>query len=319
MSNVLIVGSNGRMGRWFYRYLRHLNKRSKNIDKGCLILPLNNFYLIDTNYENVLDNLNEKNVFVSNKVNEFIPLADMIVFCTPTKVTIDILKNCITFIKPNALILEISSLKTSIHKQFLGLSRNLEHLHVLSIHPMFGPGASFTSKKNTIIHVPISINNIEKNESKILRILFPNFKITSLNSSEEHDTLISLIISLIYFINLVFTRIMLNVSNSIGSKKKNDRLIKIKELSGSSFKVQSLLSESIMTDDNSLFVGLFSDSPDSLKIIKEYGKLYNELIAILEQKDVQKLMDLISQTRSELVDQIDINESYKILYKFINK
>lgn len=318
MSNVLIVGSNGRMGRWFYRYLRHLNKRFKNIDKGYHILPLNNFYLVDTNYENVQNKLNEKNVFVSNKVNEFIPMADIIVFCTPTKVTIDILNNCITFFKPNALILEISSLKTSIHKQYLGLLRNIEHLHVLSIHPMFGPGASFTSKKNTIIHVPISINNIEY-ESKILRILFPNFKITSLNSSEEHDTLISLIISLIYFINLVFTRIMLNVSNSIGSKKKNDRIIKIKELSGSSFKVQSLLSESIMTDDNSLFVGLFSDSPDSLKIIKEYGKLYNELIAMLEQKDVQKLMDLISQTRSELNNQIDINESYKILYKFINK
>lgn len=318
MSNVLIVGSSGRMGRWFYRYLRHLNKRSKNIDEGCLILPLNNFYLIDTNYENVVDKLNEKNVFVSNKVTDFIHLADIILFCTPTKVTMDILKNCIILIKPDTLILEISSLKTSIHKLVPGLLRNLKHLHVLSIHPMFGPGASFTSKKNTIIHVPISINNIDY-ESKILRILFPSFKITSLNSSEEHDTLISLIISLIYFINLVFTRIMLDVSNSLGSKKKNDGINKVKDLSGSSFKVQSLLSESIMTDDNSLFIGLFSDSPDSLKIIKEYGKLYNEIISMLEQKDVQKLMNLISQTRSELVSQIDINESYKILYKFINK
>jgi hypothetical protein len=74
-----------------------------------------------------------------------------------------------------------------------------------------------------------------------------------------------------------------------------------------------------MTDDNSLFLSLLLDSPKSLKLIKEYGEIYDDMIKLLDQKDNTRLFNLISQTRNELVHRVDISKSYDLLYKFISK
>lgn len=318
MSNLLIVGSEGRMGKWFYRYFRYLNKNKKDQKLNCDILPISNFFLVDTRYHNVPIPKSKRDVFTSSEINDFINVADIIVLCTPTKVTLDILKKNRTLFRPNCLIIEISSLKEIVHKRIRSLLKKSKKIEIISVHPMFGPGALLNSNQNAIIHVPID-KNAEAKDSGILQILFPKFKITTIYSPSEHDTLISLIISLIYFINLIYARIVLNVSNSINSHKKDVNIDRIKEIAGSSFKVQSLLTESIMTDDNSLFVSLLLDSPRSLKLFKEYSKLYNDLISVLEQKDNIRLVKMISQTRNELADKIDISKSYDLLYKFLNR
>jgi prephenate dehydrogenase len=318
MSNLLIVGSEGRMGKWFFRYFKQLNKEMKDQKKGPNLLPLVNYYLVDIRYQNYLNVKNRKNVFTSNEIKDFISEADLIVFCTPTKVTLDTITKNKRLFKPNCVIMEISSLKEIVHKRLRNLPTKSNKFEIISIHPMFGPGASLNSEKNTIIYVPI-YKSRRNHEFQIIQSLFPTFKMTTIDSPSEHDTLISLIISLIYFINLIYARIILKVSNSISSKKKNVNIDRIKEISGSSFKIQSLLTESIMTDDNSLFLSLLLDSPKSLKLIKEYGEIYDDMIKLLDQKDNTRLFNLISQTRNELVHRVDISKSYDLLYKFISK
>lgn len=318
MSNLLIVGSEGRMGKWFYRYFKHLSKKTMGQKTNTDLLPILNYYLVDTLHPNVLNTKNKTGVFFSGEIKDFINEADLIVFCTPTWVTLDIITKHNTLFKPNSLIIEISSLKESVHKRFQNLPSKPKKLEIISVHPMFGPGASLNSDKNTLIYVPIDKSRKDQ-ESQVLECLFPNFKITTIDSPSEHDTLISLMISLIYFINLIYARIIINVSNSIKSEKNNVNIERMKELSGSSFKIQSLLTESIMTDDNSLFLSLLLDSPKSLELIKEYGNLYNEMTSLLDKRDNALLDKIISQTRNELVDKVDISKSYDLLYKFINR
>jgi prephenate dehydrogenase len=89
-------------------------------------------------------------------------------------------------------------------------------------------------------------------------------------------------------------------------------------LSGSSYKIQSLLSESILTDEPQLFLNLFLGSDKSSEIIKKYGKIYDSLSKKVEQKDEKYLQNIVIGTKKNIKNQIDIDRSYELLYKFLN-
>ncbi len=72
-------------------------------------------------------------------------------------------------------------------------------------------------------------------------------------NADNHDSLVSIMISLIYFINLVFSKMLIDTTEKYNSKRRKVDLKFLKQISGSSYKVQSMLSESILTDDPSLF------------------------------------------------------------------
>ena len=58
---------------------------------------------------------------------------------------------------------------------------------------------------------------------------------------------------MIYFINVVFSKFLIELSNAKEFQFEDNIINFFKKISGSSFKLQSLLSESILTDDLSLF------------------------------------------------------------------
>ena len=183
---------------------------------------------------------------------------------------------------------------------------------------MFGPGAQVSSSKNIIMHVPLSLSGISP-DSRILGRMFPKFTRFLIETPEKHDTLIAILISLIYFINLVFSKLLIEITTTKTLKKEKDLLKLLKQLSGSSYKIQSLLSESILTDDTPLFLNLFLGSDKAIEIIKKYGKIYNKVSKKVEQKDEKYLRNLVISTKRNIKNQIDIDYSYDLLYGFLNR
>jgi len=92
----------------------------------------------------------------------------------------------------------------------------------------------------------------------------------------------------------------------------------LKQLSGSSYRIQSLLSESILTDDAPLFLNLFLGSDKSIELINKYGKIYGRVAKKVEQKDEKYLENLVINTKKNIKNQIDIDYSYELLYRFLN-
>ena len=72
---------------------------------------------------------------------------------------------------------------------------------------MFGPGASMSSMTNKIIFIPVNKNKRETEENLINNI-FPIFEIIKIEEPYYHDLSISVIISMIYFINVVFSKFL---------------------------------------------------------------------------------------------------------------
>jgi prephenate dehydrogenase len=318
MSNILIVGAAGRMGKWFFDYFINLRKeQSENQYLSKKTIAVEKIFLVDINRIEYFSKSTLVNVYTSKSITKFIGDSDIIILCTPIKETLKIFDRYMTKLKPGTTTIEISSVKNPIHKYVSNISKKYNYLKFLCIHPMFGPGAQVSSSKNIIMHVPLSLSSIHR-ESKILNRLFPKFKKFLIDTPEKHDTLVAILISLIYFINLVFSKLLTEISAKKTLKKEKDLLKLLKQLSGSSYKIQSLLSESILTDDPPLFLNLFLGSDKSIEIIKMYGKIYDRVSKKVEQKDEKYLQNIVINTKKNIQNQIDINNSYDLLYRFLN-
>jgi prephenate dehydrogenase len=315
MTIITIIGAAGKMGKWFFQYFNNLknnpfqpeNVSSLSIDKILL------YDIKQINYIHPFDN-NEQ-VVITNSVSESVKISDIILFCIPVNEIIKIINHNIAKFKPGSLIIEISSVKSTIHKTLSAISLSL-NIVTLCIHPMFGPGASIFSK-NKAIYIPVN-NNCRKTEEDLLNKIFPSFDKIIIENPNKHDLAISVIISLIYFINLVFSKFLVEVSNTKEFQFEDDLLQFFKKISGSTFKIQSLLSESILTDDVSLFLTLFFDNDKSAITINKYRQLFDDLLDKIEKKDQNSVKKYISTTKNSIKKDVDINKSYKILYKFLN-
>ena len=324
MSNVLIIGAGGRMGGWFFRYFLYLRDQYKDHSKTTKKATSNNYmnldkiFLVDSKKIDFVDSLMCKNVYSSQQVSDFVRQSNIIVFCTPSDITIGLFRKLIKLIQPGTIIIEVSSIKNKIHKKLRKYYLNQRNFRLISIHPMFGPGALVFSNNNIILHVPIESFSTS-NGTKLVKRIFPIFRIIKVDNATDHDSLVSIVISLIYFINLVFSRMLIDTLNKYDAKSSKVNLKFLKQISGSSYKVQSMLSESILTDDPSLFSGLFLNSPISISTIRKYGKLYNDLSAHLMGTNKDYLENYVTDVKKEIASQIDLDESYRKLYKLLSK
>ena len=318
MSNILIVGAAGRMGKWFFDYFINLRKeQSEDRDLIKKTIKVEKIFLVDPNKVEYFDMSEDLNVYTSKSITKFVEDSNIIILCTPIKETLKILDTYTIKFRPGTTTIEISSVKNPIYDYISNTSQKYSSLRFLCIHPMFGPGAQVSSSKNIIMHVPLSLSGISK-ESRILRRLFPKFKKFLIDTPEKHDILVAVLISLIYFINLVFSKLLIEISTNKTLKNEKDLLKLLKQLSGSSYRIQSLLSESILTDDAPLFLNLFLGSDKSIELIKKYGKIYDRVAKKVEQKDEKYLQNLVINTKKNIKNQIDIDYSYELLYRFLN-
>jgi len=324
LSNVLIIGAGGKMGSWFFRYfiyLRdqyedHLKVTKKTTNKKYM--NLDKIFLVDSKKIDNVDGFKDRKVYTSQHFSDFIKESNIIVFCTPAEITIRLLRRLVKTIQPGTIIIEVSSIKNQIHKKLSIYSNNQKDFQFISIHPMFGPGALVNCTSNIILHVPIESSN-KLQETKLVKKIFPKFRIIKMVNAVNHDSLVSIMISLIYFINLVFSKMLVDTTEKYNSKGRKVDLKFLKQISGSSYKVQSMLSESILTDDPSLFAGLFLSSPISISTIRKYGKMYNELSTMLTKPKKKYLENYVTNVKKKVSTQIDLDESYSTLYEFLNK
>ncbi len=309
-----IVGAAGRMGKWFFEYFNIIKNKAYHSNINCSLI-IDKILLYDIREINYLTNYNDENIVVINDVSKSIKTSDIILFCIPINDIISTIRNNITLFKPGSIIIEISSIKTAIHNILLDISMD-KNVVTLCIHPMFGPGASIFFS-NKIIFIPVYKNNYQA-EKNLLNKIFPYFEKIIIEEPDKHDLAIAVIISLIYFINLVFSKFLLDLSTSKEFKFEDNLMHFFKKISGSTFKIQSLLSESILTDDISLFLSLFINNDKSLKTINAYSRLFNQLLEKIEKKDIDFIKDYIASTKNGILKDIDIYKSYDILYKFLN-
>jgi prephenate dehydrogenase len=281
---VAIVGAAGKMGSWFTSYFaqRGLNVSAYDINQKML--------------------KTSSKVKVQKSLRQCVQDADLVLVCVPVQKTPQAIRECAKNMKDGAIIAEISSVKS---KTFAALKKIPINLRPLCIHPMFGPGASKKVEARVLL-VPI---RDEKIEVKIANEIFENANVMVLPDARQHDKSIAIVLGLTYFANMVFAKVISSGNN----------ISMLKQVSGTTFGLQSLIAESILTEEPDLVIALISENIYAKRYINQYLKEAAALARLAIQKDNKHLKDELQEVRSNMQKRQDLQQSYNRMYEIIDK
>ena len=191
---------------------------------------------------------------------------DMVLLCTPIKETPKTIMDVMPYMKKGSIMCEMASLKMKT----VSMLKVAEEYDVqpLSVHPMFGPDIK-TIEGQTLAVVPVLNKDIE---TELARSFFPDTKIVVVNA-ETHDYCMASVLSLPYFMNLVFARVL-----------SPEKLSFMRELAGTTFSVQLAVAQSIVGESPELIESLINDNMFSEELMNRFIDEFKYIRKLLKSK-----------------------------------
>jgi len=275
---ITIIGAGGKMGGWFCKYF---------VGMG--------FEVTGHDSENKVSG---KGVSVSDSLVGSILSTDYVMLCTPTRRTPEIIRLIAKEMKRGTYLIDISSEKA---KTISALSKIPAKINPICIHPMFGPGTKRLRGKN-VVSVPVKD---AKKELAVAKSLFPGANFVTIDSS-EHDKKIAVILGLTHLMNLVFANIL----------SKDEKMSLTEKMSGTTFKIQKILSESILTESPELIETIIAN-PEIRKVAEEFWKDIGRLLTAVQEAKTEEVVNYVKECQERLQANSDPDASYKKLTSMI--
>jgi len=241
------------------------------------------------------------NTIIYENITDCVQGADLVLVCVPTKTTPVMIHECASKMKPGAILAEISSVK---QQTSMALKKISSKIKPLCIHPMFGPGRK-DLKQMKILLIPV---RNEENELKILNEIFEEAIVVVIPNAKIHDELIGVVLGLTHYINMVFA----------GTISKQD-LSYLRDVTGTTFEIQSLLAASIMTEEPDLLISLLLENQSVKKHIQNYLSESNKVARLIFNENDLDLKTKYLKTRSILQQHENLESSYKRMYQIVEK
>lgn len=221
---------------------------------------------------------------------------DLVIITVPLEHTSKVLEDAARYMKKEARLMEISSIKHYSYQTLIKVGKRYG-LKVLSIHPLFGEGLQ-SFEKARIILIPIN-----DGDYTFIKELFCQAKIITMNV-KEHDKIMAIVLGLTHLSNFVMAKIIVNEDYD-----------KLKEIGGTTFRLQSILLESVMRDPPSLSVPLMVN-PYMKRYAKRFKKIVDDICNDIINADKKHLSNSYRYTRDKFGS---LEESYRLLYDIIDR
>jgi len=276
---IAIIGVGGKMGEWFANYF---------LEKD--------FEVIGYDSEN---EIKIKSVIKANSLVAGVLKAEYVLLCTPTRRTPEIIRLIAKEMKRESYLIEISSQKS---KTAVALAKMPSKVNPICIHPMFGPGIKKIHGQH-VISIPIKD---AKKELSVAKSLFPDANFVTIDAI-EHDKKIAVILGLTHLINLAFANIL----------AKDDKISLTEKMSGTTFKAQKILTESIMTESPELIETIISN-PEIRRVAEEFWKDIGRLLTSIQEGKSEEILTYIRSAQERLGKNSDLEGAYKKLTTMVN-
>ena len=275
---IAIIGVNGNMGKWFANYFHKMGFTVKGFD-------INN-------------EIKEKFIVKAGSLVSAILNIDYVILCIPTKKTPETIRLISKEMKRGSYLIEISSHKLKTSQALLKMPAKI---NPICIHPMFGPGTKNIDNKNIIV-IPIKD---AKKELDVTKSLFPKANFVTIDAV-EHDKKIAVILGLTHLINIAFANIL----------AKDEKISLTEKMSGATFKIQKIVSESILTESPELIETIISN-PEVRRFGEEFWKDIGKLLTDSQEGKSEEIIDYIKSSQQKISENVNLDKSYKKLSAMI--
>jgi prephenate dehydrogenase len=281
---VSIVGGAGKMGRWFVSYF---------LNRGHQVI------LSDTRFNEAKIVAKLSGAELAKNNIEAVKKAELTVVSTPIEVTPKVLKQISKELEHNKTLMELSSLKSKTIPVLKEIAK--KGVRTISIHPLFGPGV----KRETEVKIAlVPVFNLSS-ERKFVEKLFQSMEIFVVDM-EKHDKTMALTLSLPHFLNIIFASIV-----------SDENIELLRKLGGTTFTLQLMLCEGVMTEDPKLYSTIQINNKYTLHYIENLLCKAKNLKKQIENENMKQFSKLYIEIQDKLSKDKKFDKAYERMYKVL--
>ena len=285
---VAILGGTGGMGRWFASYFR---------GKAFDVILSGRFP------EKTATVARELGVGYAASDDVAVRDADMVVVSTPIEVTATIIRAVASHMRKGAILYDLASVKGDVIEALTQAAAL--GLRALSVHPLFGPGAPSMQGQRVLL-IPVAAGHQVVNE--LAQLFQGDGGITHvLASGDVHDKMMALTLGLPHFLNILFARVLAGVD-----------IRDVKTFAGTTFTLQLLLAESVLSQDPHLYYAIQSQNPAFTDLLTAIRMSLDELVSAVMRKDNPRFITLFQDAATALAQDPGFSTAYQRFYKALN-
>ncbi|MHA1472208.1 MAG: prephenate dehydrogenase/arogenate dehydrogenase family protein [Promethearchaeota archaeon] len=290
--NFTIIGGSGGMGKVFGKYFKGL---------GFTVT------LHARNKQRLKTTAAELNVNFEISLEKSVRNADIVMISIPINSTTTMIRKIGPFLKKNALIFDITSIKFAVFKALTEV-KNEYPVNCISLHPMFGPG--ITDMKNYVMMV-VKVGGTDIYE-EIINDLLDLFRsdglIVTETSPDIHDKRVALTLGVPHMLNILFLSLL---------KNTNEHLNELTKYTGTTFLLQKVFAESIIQREMEMFGEIQMENQQFLAILEMFEKLVIKYRKVIENKDMKGFSEIFTQGLDYSKEDNHFENSYKYFYEFM--
>lgn len=283
---IAVIGGAGKMGRWLVKYLKKHDHK---------------IVISDIHGEKAYSTSKSLGVPLAGSNRDAVEDVDLVVVSVPVELTPNVIDEVATSMRVGSVLMEVTSIKRPIIETLNALLKH--NLHPLSIHPLFGPGAEKLENLKIAV-IPIADLQFEEN---FVKNLFPEADVTVIEA-DEHDKTMAAVLSLPYFINL-----------ALASTIADEDINLLKRMSGTTFTLQLLITESVLSQDPQLHTSLHFNNPDAEYYMRKFLERTETLISLIKKKDRFSFEEFYEEAGHSLRHDKDFYKAYKRMYTLLEK
>jgi prephenate dehydrogenase len=285
--NIAIVGGSGKMGRWF---------------AGLLLKEGHEIVITGRSKKRLKDAGQQLGVPVAANVDA-VRWADVVLLSVPIDDFVDVVKQVAPYTRPDQTLIEITSVKMlpleAIHTY-------IKTEKVLGVHPMFGPGATGIAHHNFVL---TPTNDAERDlAGTVNKYLEERGGRVVTMSPDEHDEMMSVVLSFCHFIALVSADTLLDVG----------RLQQLNTIGGTSYRMLMTFIASVISEDPSLYAALQMNLPFTVKMETLFQDKVKKWADMVKSGESQEFIANMEHIKSVFAaENTDVDEAYRNGYKLV--
>lgn len=276
-----IIGA-GAMGEWFAKFCK---------DRGW------NVTITDIDEGKAREVAEDLGIGTAKDNTEAVKGSDVIIISVPIKKTPNVIREVSENIDNDSLLLDIASVKETAVDAMEELEIESE---LVSIHPLFGPGAESLEGLN-IASVPVNPGDKYEKFKKILSDL--GAQVVEIEA-EEHDEIMSVTQSLTHFVLLTY----LSSLDSMSIEEK------AKELVTPMFQKLLDLSKAFLSEDPRVCADIQTENKYSQTARSKTIEACLSLDSALKDENIKIIEDIFEEARKNITPE-EIESTYKKLYE----
>jgi prephenate dehydrogenase len=264
MAIATVVGGAGRMGAWFANFLAANGYKVIICDKN----------------EPAARKLAKRRrfKFISSETRAA-ELSDIIILAAPTGATKALLRRIVPHTPKTTLLVEISSIKEPVRRAIQSLTKR--GVQILSIHPMFGPGAKNLAGKAILVAQEPPQSQFARNLLSIFSKKGAKIIRSNLN---DHDQIVATTLALPHMMNFAFIETLKHAGVSFN---------KIRAIGGTTFRLQLLLAAALCHESPYNEASILADNKCCRSVFATFAQQINQIRNTAQKRPRSELMNRI--------------------------